>query len=108
MSFFYVGLPRLSLYHARGCYHAFLRKFTFAFKVVSLVSKYTPPPQCEPGSSQDMPRAYSGEQRLTDMARQIHFSFERNKLSASWDLLTDVLYGSLIVGAEFLISQTVI
>lgn len=37
MSFFYVGLPRLSLYHA------FLRKFTFAFKVVSLVSKYPPP-----------------------------------------------------------------
>lgn len=104
MSFFYVGLPRLSLYHA------FLRKFTFAFKVVSLVSKYPPHThtQCEPGSSQDMPRAYSGAQRLTDMARQIHFSSERNKVCVSWDLVTDVLYGSLSVGAEFLVSQAVI
>lgn len=58
-----------------------------------------------------MTRAYSGDQRLTDMLRQNHFSFERNKQSkvcASRGFLTDVLYGSLIVGAEFLVSQAVI
>ena len=77
--------------------------------MVSLVSSV--PLQCGPGCSRDMTRACSGDQRLTDRVRQIHFSFERNKQSkvgASRGFLTDVLYGSLIVGAEFLVSHDVI